>query len=113
MRDPKRFTCPVEATLDVIGGKWKSIILYYLFEEGVHRFVELRRKIPGISERMLTQQLRELAKDDIVRRQAYAEVPPRVEYSLTEYGLTLASVSEALCDWGEAHIERLKQAEAQ
>jgi DNA-binding HxlR family transcriptional regulator len=99
--------CPLEATLQVIGGKWKAVILYYLMHEGTHRFAELRRKIAGISERMLTQQLRELEADDVVRRQVYAEVPPKVEYSLTDYGQTLAPVTRAMCDWGQRHTKRL------
>jgi DNA-binding HxlR family transcriptional regulator len=98
--------CPLEATLQVIGGKWKAVILYYLMHEGTHRFAELRRKIAGISERMLTQQLRELEADDVVRRQVYAEVPPRVEYSLTDHGQTLAPVTRAMCEWGRRHATR-------
>jgi DNA-binding HxlR family transcriptional regulator len=99
--------CPLEATLQVIGGKWKAVILYYLMHEGTHRFAELRRKIARISERMLTQQLRELEADDVVHREVYAEVPPRVEYSLTDYGRTLGPVTAALCDWGQRHTKRL------
>jgi DNA-binding HxlR family transcriptional regulator len=97
----------VEATLNVIGGKWKVVILFNLTSEGTLRFAELRRKIPGISERMLTQQLRELEGDSIVYRKVYAEVPPKVEYSLTEYGKTLRPITEAMCKWGRRHVERL------
>ena len=84
------FNCPVEATLSVIGGKWKVVILFHLAKAGTHRFAELGRKIPGVSERMLTQQLRELEADGIVLRKVYPEVPPKVEYSMTEYGKTLS-----------------------
>ena len=99
------FHCPVEATLDAIGGKWKVVILFWLKDQTL-RFSELRRKIPGVSERVLTQQLRELEADGIVRREVYPEVPPKVEYSLTPYGHTLRPVTEAMCAWGEKHLRR-------
>src|SRR5450755_1356103 len=102
------FHCPVEATLDVIGGKWKVVILFHLTHEGTHRFAELRRRIPGVSERMLTQQLRELEEDGIVHRKVYPEVPPKVEYSLTEYGKTLRPITEVMCEWGQRHIKRIR-----
>src|SRR5262249_37448406 len=79
---------PVEGALDASGGKWKPVILCWL-KQGTHRFAALRRRIPGISERMLTQHLRELERDGIVHREVYPEVPPRVEYSLTAFGDTL------------------------
>jgi DNA-binding HxlR family transcriptional regulator len=84
----KVYNCPVEAAIDVIGGKWKPLILWWLHQR-THRFAELRRKIPRITEKMLTQHLRELEADGIVHRQVYAAVPPKVEYSLTEYGQSL------------------------
>jgi DNA-binding HxlR family transcriptional regulator len=96
--------CPVEATLAVIGGKWKAVLVFYLKRGGAHRFAELRRKTHGISERVLTRQLRELEADGIVRREVFAEVPARVEYSLTEYGESLGPVTEAMCLWGKAHM---------
>jgi len=99
---------PVEATLDVIGGKWKVVILYHLAHDGTHRFAVLRRKIPGVSKRMLIQQLRELEDDGIVHREVYAEVPPKVEYSLTEYGKTLRPITEVMCEWGQRHVKRIK-----
>jgi DNA-binding HxlR family transcriptional regulator len=99
------YHCPVEAALDVIGGKWKVVILFWL-KEGVRRFSELRRLIPGISERMLTQQLRELEDHGIVHRRVYAQVPPKVEYSLTPYGRTLRPITDLMCAWGKKHISR-------
>jgi len=104
--DATPFNCPVEATLSVIGGKWKVVILFHLAKAGTHRFSALRRKIPEVSERMLTQQLRELESDDIVQRVVYPEVPPKVEYSLTEYGQTLRPITEAMCAWGKKHTNR-------
>jgi DNA-binding HxlR family transcriptional regulator len=101
------FNCPVEATLSVIGGKWKVVILFHLSHSGTHRFAELRRKIPGVSERMLTQQLRELEHDGVVFREVYPEVPPKVEYSLTEYGETLRPICELMCGWGKKHMKRI------
>jgi DNA-binding HxlR family transcriptional regulator len=102
----RTYNCPVEAAIDVIGGKWKALILWWL-QQRTWRFAELRRQIPGITEKMLTQQLRELEADGIVSREVYPTVPPRVEYSLTEYGLSLKRALRAICDWGQAHIERM------
>ena len=95
--------CPIEATLEVIGGKWKSIILYHLMGETL-RFNELRRVMPEITHRMLTKQLRELEYSQLVNREVYPEVPPRVEYSLTQYGQTLEPVLSALQVWGINHL---------
>ncbi len=103
------FGCPVEATLAVMGGKWKAVILFHLMNNEKYRFAELRRKIPGISERMLTQQLRELERDEIVHRKVFAEVPPKVEYSMSEYGKTLRPIAELMCTWGKKHVLRLRQ----
>jgi DNA-binding HxlR family transcriptional regulator len=102
----KTYNCPVEASIDVIGGKWKTLILWWL-HQGTRRFSELRRLIPGITEKMLIQQLRELETDGIVARKAYATVPPKVEYSLTKYGRSLERALQAICDWGRAHMERI------
>ena len=102
----KTYNCPVEAAVDVFGGKWKALILWWL-QERTWRFAELRRQMPGITEKMLTQQLRELEADGIVNRRVYPTVPPKVEYSLTEYGLSLKRALRAICDWGRNHIQRI------
>jgi DNA-binding HxlR family transcriptional regulator len=101
----KTYHCPVEAAVDVFGGKWKVLILWWL-QQRTWRFAELRRQIPGVTEKMLTQQLRELEADGIVARRVYPTVPPKVEYSLTAYGRSLKRALRALCDWGKAHMER-------
>ncbi|MGI8568815.1 MAG: winged helix-turn-helix transcriptional regulator [Methylocella sp.] len=89
----------------MIGGKWKALILFWLRDQ-VCQFGELRRKIPHISERMLTQQLRELEQDGIVHRKVHPVVPPRVEYSLTPYGRTLRPITDMMCKWGTKHLQR-------
>tara|TARA_R110002073_G_scaffold35970_10_gene104886 strand:+ start:1420 stop:1809 length:390 start_codon:yes stop_codon:yes gene_type:complete len=94
--------CPVEATLELIGGKWKGIVLYYLLD-GRLRFSELKRKIGCVTQRMLTKQLRELEASGLVNRIVYAEVPPRVEYELTAEGKSLKPVLKSLKQWGEEH----------
>lgn len=96
------YACPVEVTLDVIGGKWKGIILYYLLD-GTKRFGELRKLIPGITQRMLTLQLRELEDNGVIHREVYKEVPPKVEYSLTEFGETLKPIILLMRDWGDKY----------
>lgn len=106
------YGCPVEATLDVIGGKWKGVILYHLIH-GTKRFGELRRLMPHITQRMLTLQLRELEKDGVVHREVYREVPPRVEYSLTEFGRTLSPIILQMRDWGESLIRRQNEKQEQ
>jgi DNA-binding HxlR family transcriptional regulator len=100
--------CPVEVTLDLIDGKWKGVILYHL-QGGTLRFGDLRRRMPSITQRMLTKQLRALEADDLVTRKVYPEVPPRVEYSLSKTGERLKPVIDALKAWGEDH--RARQAE--
>ena len=97
--------CPVETTVDVTGGKWKPMIIYRLLD-GPRRFGELRRLVGDPSQRSLTMQLRELEADGIVFREVFAEVPPRVEYSLTPFGQTLAPVLIAMRDWGVTFQER-------
>lgn len=96
--------CPVEATLSLIGGKWKGVVLWHLLQ-GTLRFNEIRRRLPNVTQRMLTNQLRELEADGFVIRTVYPEVPPKVEYSLTERGRSLGPVLRALKAWGEANVE--------
>ncbi len=96
------FACPVAFTVDVIGGKWKSLILFHLMS-GTKRFNELRRLIPDITQRMLTLQLRELETDGVIHREIYREVPPKVEYSLTQLGNSLAPLVNAMREWGAVH----------
>lgn len=102
------YQCAVAATVDVTGGKWKPLIVHYLLD-GTKRFGELQRLIGNVTQRSLTLQLRELELDGIVTRQVFAEVPPRVEYSLTTFGKTLAPVLQAMKTWGDAYIKRLEQ----
>jgi DNA-binding HxlR family transcriptional regulator len=94
--------CAISYAIDIIGGKWKLAILYYLMH-GTKRFNELRRLMPEVTQQMLTLQLRELERDGVVHREVYAQVPPKVEYSLTEHGRTLESILLALGEWGEEH----------
>lgn len=96
------YPCPVEVTVDVIGGKWKGLILYHLIS-GTKRFNELKRLLPKTTQRMLTLQLRELEKDGIVHREIYPVVPPKVEYSLTDFGETLKPIITLMRDWGEEY----------
>ena len=102
--------CSVRAALSVIGGKWKPVIARYL-TLGTKRFGELRKLMPDATQKMLTQQLREMERDGIDARKVYQQIPPRVEYSLTAYGQTLRPVLEALCKWGERHRAARKESE--
>lgn len=103
---PHPASCAVETTLRIIGGRWKVLILRELFT-GVQRFSALNRALPGITQKMLTQQLRELEQDGIVHRQVYQQVPPRVEYSLTDLGQTLHPVLASMHAWGQTYLQRV------
>jgi DNA-binding HxlR family transcriptional regulator len=99
------FTCPVGLTTDIIGGKWKPLILFYL-QAKTRRFGELHKLIPETTKKMLTQRLRELERDGIIRRKVYPQVPPRVEYSLTRHGESLRPILELMSAWGKKHHAR-------
>ena len=102
--------CPAATTLKVIGGRWKLIILWHLFQ-GVKRFSELQRGIEGVTQKMLTQQLREMENDGIIARKVYPQVPPKVEYSLTSLGKSLQPVLDSMCAWGTRHRVKMKGVE--
>jgi DNA-binding HxlR family transcriptional regulator len=104
--EPKAYNCGLEAALDVVGGKWKVLILWHL-HPGRRRFGELKRRVTGVSEKVLIRQLREMEADGIVHRKAFHEVPPRVEYSLTTFGVSLLEALTPLCEWGGRHMKRI------
>jgi DNA-binding HxlR family transcriptional regulator len=103
--DPNHI-CPIEYTLDIIGGKWKLLILYYLMTEKVKRYGELKRCVGGITHKMLSTQLKELEKSGIISRKEYPQIPPKVEYSLTEKGATLLPILGMMYDWGLKNMEQ-------
>ncbi|XKE95466.1 helix-turn-helix transcriptional regulator [Metaplanococcus flavidus] len=106
--------CRVEDALGILVGKWKPVILLYLLQEGTKRFSELKRNMPAITQKMLTKQLRELEDEDIIARVVYPQVPPKVEYSMTEYGRSLEPILEAMHEWGAKHTEhKMEKQESQ
>jgi DNA-binding HxlR family transcriptional regulator len=104
---PSEYGCGLEAALAVVGGKWKVLILWAL-RSAPRRFGELRREVGGISEKMLIQHLKELERDQVVVRKDFKEVPPRVEYALTDFGASLYEALAPLCYWGEQHMARIE-----
>ncbi len=102
--DTERASCPVERTLEVIGGRWKVLILRELFP-GVRRFGQLHRALHGITQKMLTQQLREMEEDGMIHREIYLQVPPKVEYSLTPLGESLKPILDSMHEWGVRHLD--------
>ena len=96
-------SCPVTATMQVLGGKWKSILINAIYHTSPARFGELKRSVKGITQSMLTKQLRELEDDGVISRKIYAEIPPRVEYTLTEFGLTLSQILVSMGEWGKQY----------
>ena len=104
------FTCPVEATLRLVGGKYKAVILWHLMDAGTLRYHELHRRIPRATDKMLAQQLRELERDGLLRRAVYPVVPPKTEYSLTDFGRSLAPILDEMCRWGEWYLAQSSSA---
>lgn len=102
----KEYTCSMELTLDIIGGKWKTLILWHLGVSGTKRFSEVKRSLTGITQKMLTQQLRELEAYGMINRKVYPQVPPKVEYSLTEEGLSLMPILDTMCKWGKDYYDK-------
>lgn len=97
----KHLACPAEFTAELLGGRWKIVLLWYLFQ-GVQRFSDLQRAIPGITQKVLTHQLRDMEKNGLLKRTVYPEIPPRVEYQITALGVTLKPVVDAMHQWGQS-----------
>lgn len=102
-------SCKVDEALSILIGKWKPVILLHLLNSGTLRFSELKRKMPNITQKMLTKQLRELEEEDIIERVVYPEVPPKVEYSISEYGKSLRPVLDKMHEWGTAHAFHMER----
>src|SRR5262245_23185458 len=105
-------SCPAEEAMEVFGGKWRVGIIHHLADRPL-RFNELRRKLPGITQKMLTQQLRHLQRFGVIERRQFAEIPPRVEYSLTEIGKTLVPLLAQISKWSETHVRQFKKSVAE
>lgn len=105
------FTCGLEAALAIIGGKWKPLVLYHLAHDTL-RYGELRRAVGAVTDKVLIQQLKELEADGIVKRVDHGEIPPRVDYSLTKFGQTLAQALAPLCQWGTDHVREIERVAA-
>jgi len=100
-------SCPVQITLSIMDNKWKALIIGEILFEGTQRFSELRRALPNISQKILTQNLRSMEESGIVNRKVFAEVPPRVEYSLTDLGCSLRPIIDAMMKWGEEYRAKI------
>jgi len=106
------YVCGLDAAMDVVSGKWKALILWELEAYGTRRYAEIRRGLPGVSDKVLAQQLREMETDGLLHREVFPEVPPRVEYSLTEHGVALNAALAPLGNWGTGRIGRLAAEDA-
>ncbi|MCX7951743.1 MAG: helix-turn-helix transcriptional regulator [Clostridiales bacterium] len=104
MEEKRKYNCPVEYTLSIIGGKWKTVILWHLSNNEVLRYGELKRLVNGITHKTLSTQLKELEADGLINRKEYYQIPPKVEYSLTEKGKGLMPILRALCEWGSKNM---------
>lgn len=102
------YNCPVEATIDLIGGKYKAIILWHLMGKTL-RYSELHKLVPKATDKMLAQQLRELERDGLINRKVYPVVPPKTEYSLTDFGKSLTPILDALCNWGSDYLSKASE----
>ncbi|SDZ74698.1 transcriptional regulator, HxlR family [Desulfuromusa kysingii] len=111
MEEITNYRCTVSVTLDIIGGKWKSLILWQLSFKTL-RFSQLQRRLSKVTQKMLTQQLRELERDGLIHRKVYAEVPPRVEYSLTPMGQSVVPILQLMCQWGKDYLIATEQSAA-
>ncbi|AQS58037.1 winged helix-turn-helix transcriptional regulator [Desulforamulus ferrireducens] len=103
----KQYACPVEYTLTLIGGKWKPVILWHLANDGIKRYGEIKKLLIGITHKMLSQQLKELEADGLIHREEYHQIPPKVEYSLTDKGKTLIPILQLMCQWGQENMEHI------
>lgn len=101
-------TCGLDAVLAIMGGKWKPLVLFHL-AHGVHRYGELKRAVGSVSDKVLIQQLKELQMDEVIERVDYKQIPPKVEYSLTAFGLSLAKALAPLCTWGAEHMSAVER----
>jgi DNA-binding HxlR family transcriptional regulator len=108
-KDEKMSFCPVETGIELLSGKWKGRILWKLHNNGTMRFGELRKSLGNITEKMLTAQLRELEGVNLINRKVYTEVPPKVEYSLTEFGKSMCPILDKFAEWGVANQEKMSE----
>lgn len=101
-------TCPMEFAMTQISGKWKLVILWHIYDKRIIRYGELKRSVSNITDKMLSNQLKELVSDNIIHKEVYQEIPPKVEYSLTEYGKSLIPIMEMLFKWGQEHLDKIE-----